>query len=70
MIGSARRHTTTAVFRFAHLRQGTPSGFQGVISLRGISSLLQPGPCASFRPMIPAMINPTETSRQALAESP
>lgn len=30
----------------------------------------QPTLCASFRPMIPATINPTETSRIAPAESP
>ena len=31
---------------------------------------LPPEPCASFRPMMPVTIQPTETSRPALAESP
>jgi len=29
-------------------------------------SFFQPEPCASFKPMMPAMIKPTETRRQAL----
>lgn len=30
----------------------------------------QPGPCARFRPLIPVTINPADTSRNALVESP
>ena len=36
----------------------------------GVGKILQPGPCARFRPTRPAMIDPTETRRTARAASP
>ncbi len=60
-------------------RLTTPTGAGKVVTVQPFcavrtlcdtaTGILQPEPCASFKPMIPAMINPTETRRRALVES-